>query len=130
MAGTSASGSSAAGQKDDSRKTSRPRSPIGAEVTLGDTYYKTYTEERTFPPGEVYRQRVRNPEGLYRAFIVGEANNSAASYQIVRDWRQMHRERASWEKYRERLSAEAREFEQMKAKFLEEKSSFKKREKI
>ncbi|KAF5781850.1 hypothetical protein HanRHA438_Chr11g0501481 [Helianthus annuus] len=36
----------------------------------------------------------------------------------------MHRERASWEKYRERLSAEAKEFEQMKIKFQEEKAFF------
>ncbi|KAJ0539048.1 hypothetical protein HanHA300_Chr08g0281861 [Helianthus annuus] len=41
----------------------------------------------------------------------------------------MYREHASWEKYRERLSAEAREFEQMKNTFLEEKASFEKEKK-
>ncbi|MFS7943205.1 hypothetical protein Hanom_Chr06g00497521 [Helianthus anomalus] len=41
----------------------------------------------------------------------------------------MYKERASWEKYRERLFAEAREFEQMKNKFLEEKATFEKEKK-
>ncbi|MFS7911531.1 hypothetical protein Hanom_Chr02g00119241 [Helianthus anomalus] len=88
-AGASAGGSGAAGQKNDGKKTGRPRSPIGAEDTLGDMYYKSYTEERgeaphppvwdlkqkdafvefeacrdwflgSFPPREVNRQRARN----------------------------------------------------------------------
>ncbi|KAJ0804647.1 hypothetical protein HanPI659440_Chr02g0040481 [Helianthus annuus] len=41
----------------------------------------------------------------------------------------MHRERASWEKYRERLSAEAKEFEQLKNKFQEKKAAFDKEKK-
>ncbi|KAJ0734414.1 hypothetical protein HanPI659440_Chr11g0419811 [Helianthus annuus] len=36
----------------------------------------------------------------------------------------MHRERASWEKYRERLSAEDKEIEKMNIKFQEEKAFF------
>ncbi|MFS7892524.1 hypothetical protein Hanom_Chr00s000648g01653401 [Helianthus anomalus] len=97
-AGTSAGGSSAASQKGDGKKIPRPRSPIGAEDTLGDIYYKTYTEEHhgeekhvpvwslkqkdtfvdfgtcqdwflgTFTPGEVNRQRARNHKGLYRTY--------------------------------------------------------------
>ncbi|KAJ0764971.1 hypothetical protein HanPI659440_Chr08g0298241 [Helianthus annuus] len=41
----------------------------------------------------------------------------------------MYQEHASWEKYQERLSAEAREFEQMKNTFLVEKASFEKEKK-
>ncbi|MFS7979110.1 hypothetical protein Hanom_Chr10g00923511 [Helianthus anomalus] len=41
----------------------------------------------------------------------------------------MYKERASWEKYRERLLMEARKFVQMKNKFLEEKASFEKEKK-
>ncbi|KAJ0754217.1 hypothetical protein HanPI659440_Chr09g0344381 [Helianthus annuus] len=44
----------------------------------------------------------------------------------MREWGTMYKERASWEKYQERLLTEAREFEQMKNKFLEEKASFEK----
>ncbi|KAF5803022.1 hypothetical protein HanRHA438_Chr06g0275511 [Helianthus annuus] len=158
-AGTGAGGSGAASQKGVGKKIPRPRSPIGAEDTLGDIYYKTYTEEQhgeekhvpvwslkqkdtfvdfgtcrdwflgTFPPGEVNRQRARNHEGLYHAYIVGEANTAAANHQIVHEWRTIYKERASWEKYRERLLTEAREFEQMKNNFLEEKASFEKEKK-
>ncbi|MFS7911575.1 hypothetical protein Hanom_Chr02g00119761 [Helianthus anomalus] len=41
----------------------------------------------------------------------------------------MHRECASWEKYRERLSAEAKEFEQPKSQLQEVKASFDKEKK-
>ncbi|KAJ0716373.1 hypothetical protein HanPI659440_Chr13g0511931 [Helianthus annuus] len=83
----------------------------------------------TYPPGEVNRQRARNHEGLYRAYIVGEANARAANHQIVHEWRTMYKERAGWEKYREHLLKEAQDFEQMKNKFLEEKASFEKKKK-
>ncbi|MFS8000824.1 hypothetical protein Hanom_Chr13g01183071 [Helianthus anomalus] len=106
----------------------RPQSPIVMENTLGDIYYKTYTEDRandahvlvwswkqkdtfddfgacrdwllwTFPPGEINRQRARGHESLYRAYVMGEANSSAAGYQILHEWQTMYQERASWEKY-------------------------------
>ncbi|KAJ0525416.1 hypothetical protein HanRHA438_Chr09g0391521 [Helianthus annuus] len=41
----------------------------------------------------------------------------------------MHRERASWEKYRERMSAEAKEFEHLKNKFQEDRAAFDKEKK-
>ncbi|KAJ0752828.1 hypothetical protein HanPI659440_Chr09g0328751 [Helianthus annuus] len=41
----------------------------------------------------------------------------------------MHRERASWEKYRELMSAEAKEFEHLKNKFQEDRSAFDKEKK-
>ncbi|KAJ0430930.1 hypothetical protein HanRHA438_Chr17g0838911 [Helianthus annuus] len=119
----------------------RPRSPIGAEDTLGDIYYKTYTEEQygeaphvlvwslkekdtfvefgacrdwflgTFPPGELNRQRAGNHEGLYRAYVVGDANARSANHQIVREWRTMYKERAGFEKYMEHLLKEAQDFQ-------------------
>ncbi|KAJ0744196.1 hypothetical protein HanPI659440_Chr10g0384891 [Helianthus annuus] len=100
---------------------------IGPKYTLGDIYYKTYTEEargdaphqspwglkqkdtfvefapcrdwylNSFPPGEVNRQRARTHDGLYHAYVVGEANTRAANHQIVREWHTMVKERADWE---------------------------------
>ncbi|MFS7977807.1 hypothetical protein Hanom_Chr10g00908271 [Helianthus anomalus] len=136
-AGAATGGSGVASQKGDGKRIPRPRSPIGMEDTLGDIYYKTYTEEQpcrdwflgTFPPGEVNRQRARNYEGLYHAYIIGEANARAANHQIGHEWRTMYKERAGWEKYRERLLKEAQDFEQMKNKFLEEMASFEKEKK-
>ncbi|MFS7961293.1 hypothetical protein Hanom_Chr08g00713261 [Helianthus anomalus] len=156
--GTDAGSSGATGQKGDTKRIPRPRSPIVMEDTLGDIYYKTYTEERgneahvnvwglkqkdtfvdfgacrdwflgTFPPWEVNHQRAHNHESLYRAYVISEANTSAASHQILRDGRTMHREYGSWEKYRERLSAEAKEFEQLKNQLQEEKAAFDKEKK-
>ncbi|KAF5770190.1 hypothetical protein HanRHA438_Chr14g0667651 [Helianthus annuus] len=131
-----------------------PQAPIGSKDTLGDIYYKTYTEEAcgdtthqpvwglkqkdrfvefgacrdwylgSFPLGEFNRQRARTHEGLYRAYIIGEANTRAANHQIVREWRTMVRERADWEKYRERLLKQVQDFEQMKSAFAEDKAAF------
>ncbi|KAF5799237.1 hypothetical protein HanXRQr2_Chr07g0302281 [Helianthus annuus] len=114
-----------------------PQTPIGPKDTLGDIYYKTYTEEargdaphqapwglkqkdtflefgpcrdwflNLFPPGEVNRQRARTHDGLYHAFVVGEANTRAANHQIVREWRMM-----------------VKELEKTKVAFAEEKAKF------
>ncbi|XP_022024058.1 uncharacterized protein LOC110924348 [Helianthus annuus] len=58
------------------------------------------------------------------AYVVGEANTRAANHQIVREWRTMVKERADWEKYRERLVRQAKEFEKANAAFAEEKAKF------
>ncbi|MFS7977632.1 hypothetical protein Hanom_Chr10g00906281 [Helianthus anomalus] len=78
----------------------------------------------SFPPGEVNKQRARTHDGSYHAFVVGEANTCAANHQIVREWRTMVRERGDWEKYRERLLRQVKEFEKMKSSFSEEKVAF------
>ncbi|MFS7902093.1 hypothetical protein Hanom_Chr01g00007201 [Helianthus anomalus] len=77
-----------------------------------------------FPPGEVSRQREQTHDGLYHAYVVGEANTRAANHQIVREWRTMVRERRDWEKYLERLLRQVKDFEKMKSSFTEEKVAF------
>ncbi|MFS8026139.1 hypothetical protein Hanom_Chr16g01483421 [Helianthus anomalus] len=131
-----------------------PHPPIGPKDTLGDIYYKTYTEEdrdnvphhppwglkqkdtflefspcrdwflNSFLPDEVNRQRAQTHDGLYHAYIVGEANTRAANHQIVREWRTMAKERAYWEKYRERLLRKVKDFEKMKDAFSKEMAKF------
>ncbi|KAM0035119.1 hypothetical protein Hdeb2414_s0015g00442661 [Helianthus debilis subsp. tardiflorus] len=127
---------------------------IGPKDTVGNIYYKTYTEEahgnaphqaswglkqkdtflefgtchdwflNSFRPGEVNRQRARTHDGLYQAYVVGEANTRVANHQIVREWRTMVKERDEWEKYRERLVRQVKEFQKAKAGFAEEKAKF------
>ncbi|KAJ0814318.1 hypothetical protein HanPSC8_Chr17g0784201 [Helianthus annuus] len=127
---------------------------VGAKDTVGDIYYKTYTEEErgdalhqapwslkqkdtfaefsasrewflnSFPPGEVNRQRAKTHEMLYRTYILGEANARSANHQIVREWRTMVRERADWEGYRERTLKRIAEFEKSKAALDEERAKF------
>ncbi|MFS8002486.1 hypothetical protein Hanom_Chr13g01202611 [Helianthus anomalus] len=113
---------------------------IGPKDTVGDIYYKTYTEEAcgnaphqapwglkqkdTFLEFGVNRQRARTHDRLYQAYVVGEANTRAADYQIVRELRTMVKERAEWEKYRERLLRQVKVFEKAKAAFAEEKAMF------
>ncbi|KAM0041619.1 hypothetical protein Hdeb2414_s0011g00368371 [Helianthus debilis subsp. tardiflorus] len=75
-------------------------------------------------PGEVNRQRARTHDGLYQAYVVGEANTRAANHQIVREWRTMVKERADWEKYRESLVKEVKSYEIAKAAFAKEKTKF------
>ncbi|MFS7970785.1 hypothetical protein Hanom_Chr09g00824991 [Helianthus anomalus] len=117
------------------------QSPIGPRDTLGDIYYKSYNEEthgdalyqppwglkqkdtflefapcrdwflNSLPPGEVNRQRARTYNGLYHAYVIGDANTRAANHQIVCEWRTMVREREEWERYRERLLRHAKDFE-------------------
>ncbi|KAM0040306.1 hypothetical protein Hdeb2414_s0012g00392221 [Helianthus debilis subsp. tardiflorus] len=133
---------------------SMPQSPIGPNDTVGDIYYKTYIEEarddaphrapwglkqkdtflefvschdwflNSFPPREVNRQRVQTHDSLYHAYVVGEANTRAANHQIVREWRTMVKERAEWEKYREHLLRQVKEYEKAKVAFAEEKAKF------
>ncbi|MFS8021682.1 hypothetical protein Hanom_Chr16g01430261 [Helianthus anomalus] len=135
-------------------QSSLPHPPIGPKDTLGDIYYKTYTEEargnapphppwglkqkdtflefspcrdwflNSFPPGEVNRQRARTDDGLYHAYVVGEANTHAANHPIVREWRTMVKERGNWEKYHERLLRQVKDFEKAKAALNEEKAKF------
>uniref|UniRef100_A0A251RZA1 Uncharacterized protein n=1 Tax=Helianthus annuus TaxID=4232 RepID=A0A251RZA1_HELAN len=127
---------------------------IGAKDTVGDIYYKTYTEEErgdaphqapwslkqkdtfiefsparewflnSFTPAEVHRQRAKPHEMLYRTYILGEANARAANHQIVREWRTMVRECADWEAYRERMLKRIAEFEKSKTAFGEERAKF------
>ncbi|KAF5822517.1 hypothetical protein HanXRQr2_Chr01g0027441 [Helianthus annuus] len=127
---------------------------IGAKDTVGDIYYKTYTEEErgdaphqapwslkqkdtfqefgpcrewflnSFTPGEINRQRAKTHEVLYRTFVIGEANARAANHQIVREWRTMVRERADWEGYRERMIKRIADFDKSKAAFDEERAKF------
>ncbi|KAM0060836.1 hypothetical protein Hdeb2414_s0004g00128811 [Helianthus debilis subsp. tardiflorus] len=131
-----------------------PQTPIGSKDTLGDIYYKTYTEVahsdapyrapwglkqkdtflefapcrdwflNSFPPGEFNWQRARSHDALYHAYVVGEANTRTANHQIVRKWCTMVKERGDWEKYHERVLRQVKDFEKLKATFAEEKAAF------
>ncbi|MFS7911686.1 hypothetical protein Hanom_Chr02g00121001 [Helianthus anomalus] len=83
----------------------------------------------SFPPGEVNRQRARTHDGLYHAYIVGEANTRAANHQIVREWSTTVKERGDWEKYRECLLRQVKDFEKLKSAFTKEKAKFKSKKK-
>ncbi|MFS7911574.1 hypothetical protein Hanom_Chr02g00119751 [Helianthus anomalus] len=127
----------APGQKGDPKRIPRPRSPIAHAPVWSLKQKETFVEFGvcqdwflgTFPWGEVNHQRARNHEILYHAYIISEANISFVGHQILREWWTMHRECASWEKYRERLSAEAKEFEQSNSQLQEEKVAFNKEKK-
>ncbi|KAJ0914782.1 hypothetical protein HanPSC8_Chr06g0242511 [Helianthus annuus] len=77
-----------------------------------------------FPPAEVDRQKERGNDNLDRSYVMGQANANSAGHQILHEWRTMHLERAGWEKYQERLSPEAKLFEQAQVKLQEEKAVF------
>ncbi|MFS7929959.1 hypothetical protein Hanom_Chr04g00338511 [Helianthus anomalus] len=148
------SGAFTAGQAGVGSPSTMPHPLIGPKDTLGDIYYKTYIEEargdaphhppwslkqkdtflefapcrdwylNSFPPGEVNRQRARTHDGLYHAYVVGEANTCAANHQIGREWCTMVKERGDWEKYHDRLLRQVKDFKKMKAALAEEKATF------
>ncbi|MFS7945582.1 hypothetical protein Hanom_Chr06g00525971 [Helianthus anomalus] len=92
-----------------------PQASIGPKDTVGDIYYKTYTEEargdaphqapwglkqkdmflefgacrdwflNSFPLGEVNRQRARNHDGLYHAYITDLESQTATLTKKVED---------------------------------------------
>ncbi|MFS8034072.1 hypothetical protein Hanom_Chr17g01576911 [Helianthus anomalus] len=77
-----------------------------------------------FPLGEVYHQRDRMHNALYRAHVFAQANSASTNNQITRKWHTMYLERSSWEKHRERLVVEAKFFEHAKAQLTREKEAF------
>ncbi|MFS8006755.1 hypothetical protein Hanom_Chr14g01252901 [Helianthus anomalus] len=103
-----------------------PQTPIGPKDTLGDISYKTYTEEACgdAPHQAPWGLNWRTHDGLYHAYVFGESNTRAANHQIVCEWRTMVKERGDWEKYRELVVRQVKEFEKMKAAFAEEKAKF------
>ncbi|MFS7987397.1 hypothetical protein Hanom_Chr11g01022191 [Helianthus anomalus] len=115
-------------------------SPIRAEDTLEDIYYKTYDDSRANEPhapiwnfkqsdtfsefgacrewmmgafslGEVRHQKECGHDSLYRLYVYSQTKAVSASHQIAQEWRTMYLERATWKKHRERLAAEAKLFE-------------------
>ncbi|MFS7899158.1 hypothetical protein Hanom_Chr05g00405331 [Helianthus anomalus] len=133
-------GSGVSDKRDNPLKTRRRESlTIWPEDTLGDIHYKSYDDGHaneihalvwkrvvygSFSPGEVYHQRDRGHDALYRAHVFAQANFASTRNQITREWRTMYLERSSWEKHRERLAAKAKLFEQAKAQLAREKEAF------
>ncbi|KAJ0484983.1 hypothetical protein HanHA89_Chr14g0563001 [Helianthus annuus] len=56
--------------------------------------------------------------------LLGRLTRRSANHQIVHEWRIMNKDRADWEKYRERLLKEVWDFEQIRNKFAEKKAAF------
>ncbi|KAJ0607249.1 hypothetical protein HanHA89_Chr03g0094411 [Helianthus annuus] len=76
------------------------------------------------PQFEVLHQKKRKHEKLYQSHVFTQANQVSTSNQITSKWRTMHRERAEWEDYRDRLATHARQFEKAKAELAELKAQF------
>ncbi|KAJ0932311.1 hypothetical protein HanPSC8_Chr04g0172201 [Helianthus annuus] len=128
-AGGDAGGSGADARKGAPGKKPRQPSPIRVEDTLGDIYYKTYGESRADEPQAPVWNLIQSDTlvkfGACRERMMG----AFPPAEIVREWRTLHLERASWEKHRERLAAEAKLFEQVQIKLQEDRASFDKEKK-
>ncbi|KAJ0565856.1 hypothetical protein HanIR_Chr06g0267251 [Helianthus annuus] len=101
-------------------------SPIRLEETLGDYYYRTYSEKDAselhapvwnlkkgdtfsdwrvcrdwlqgiFPPGEIKFQEIRLHDQTYHAYLEETASHVSTTHRIVREWHSMHKE---WEAFR------------------------------
>ncbi|MFS7932042.1 hypothetical protein Hanom_Chr04g00363131 [Helianthus anomalus] len=128
-------------------------SPIRPEETLGDYYYRTYSEKDAsephtpvwnlkkgdtfsdwrvcrdwlqgiFPPGEIRFQEGRLHEQTYHAYLEGAASHTSIVHRIVREWHSMHKEWADFKVSKKKAADEESRVAQSKAKLEADQDKF------
>ncbi|KAJ0577431.1 hypothetical protein HanIR_Chr05g0235891 [Helianthus annuus] len=129
------------------------QSPIHPEETLGDYYYRTYTEKDaadphapvwnlkkgdTFvdwhvcqdwlqgilPPGEVKLQEDRSYEQTYQSYFAETASHVFTTHRIVREWYNMHKEQKSFMVAQKKFAKDERRLAQLMAKLEADQAKF------
>ncbi|KAM0036635.1 hypothetical protein Hdeb2414_s0014g00428761 [Helianthus debilis subsp. tardiflorus] len=124
-------------------------SPICPEETLGDYYYRSYSEKRAseiharvwklkqgdtfsdwkifqdglqgvFPPAEVKFQE----DQTYHAYLEETASSTSTTYRIVREWHNMHKERAAFEASKKEVGEEKENVALLRAKLEADQAKF------
>ncbi|MFS7987090.1 hypothetical protein Hanom_Chr11g01018291 [Helianthus anomalus] len=86
--------------------------PLRPDETLGYHYYRTYTERKaseihtpgTFPPTEIKFQEDCAQEEAYHAYLEEAARYTSTTHRIVREWRSMCKEWASFETSKKKIA--------------------------
>ncbi|KAJ0518628.1 hypothetical protein HanLR1_Chr11g0417381 [Helianthus annuus] len=128
-------------------------SPIRPEETLGDYYYRTYTEKDaadphapvwnlkkgdTFsdwhvcqdwlqgilPPGEIKFQEGRSYEQTYQSYFAETASHVSTTHRIVREWYSMHKEQESFMASQKKFAKDERRLAQLMAKLKADQAKF------
>ncbi|MFS7955420.1 hypothetical protein Hanom_Chr07g00642411 [Helianthus anomalus] len=127
--------------------------PLRPDETLGDHYYKTYTERKasevhtpvsnlkkgdtfsnlrvcrdwlhgTFPPSEIKFQEDRAPEQAYHAYLEEAARYTSTTHRIVREWRSMCKEWVAFEASKKKISEDKARVIQMKVTLEADRAKF------
>ncbi|KAF5758730.1 hypothetical protein HanXRQr2_Chr16g0732671 [Helianthus annuus] len=128
-------------------------SPIHPEETLGDYYYRSYSEKRAsdihapvwklkqgdtfsdwqicrdwlqgvFPPAEVKFQEERSHDQTYHAYLEETPSSTSTTHRIVRKWRSKHKEWAAFEVSKNKASEEKAKVALLRAKLEANQAKF------
>ncbi|KAF5784961.1 hypothetical protein HanXRQr2_Chr10g0422971 [Helianthus annuus] len=128
-------------------------SPIRPDETLGDYYYRTYSEKDAsdihvhvwnlkkgdtfsdwrmcrdwlqgiFPPGEIKFQESRPHEHTYHAYLEEAASYTSTTHRIVREWHSMHKEWADFKVSKKKVADDENRVAQLKAKLEADQAKF------
>ncbi|KAJ0577606.1 hypothetical protein HanIR_Chr05g0237941 [Helianthus annuus] len=140
------------GEQDSSAGVSK-QSPIRPEETLGDYYYRTYTEKDAADPhapvwnlkkgdtfadwhvcqdwlqgiiplGEVKFQEDRSYEQTYQSYFAETASHVSTTHRIVREWYSMHKEQKSFMAAQKKFAEDERRLAQLMAKLEANQAKF------
>uniref|UniRef100_A0A251RMQ0 Putative transposase (Putative), gypsy type n=1 Tax=Helianthus annuus TaxID=4232 RepID=A0A251RMQ0_HELAN len=129
------------------------QSPIRPEETLGDYYYRSYSEKDAadlhapvwnlkkgdtfadwhacqdwlqgiFPPGEVKFQESRSCEQAYQSYVAETASHVSTTHRIVREWYNMHKEQKSFMAAQKKFSNDEKRLAQLMAKLKDDQTKF------
>ncbi|KAJ0575917.1 hypothetical protein HanPSC8_Chr05g0195011 [Helianthus annuus] len=127
--------------------------PIRPDETLGDYYYRTYSEKDaseiyspvwnlkkgdafsdwrvcrdwlkgTFPPGEIKFQEGRLHDQTYHAYLEGAASYTSTTHRIVREWHSMHKEWAAFKASKKKAAEVEARAAQLRAKLEADQAKF------
>ncbi|MFS7954552.1 hypothetical protein Hanom_Chr07g00631861 [Helianthus anomalus] len=128
-------------------------SQIRPDETLGDYYYKTYSEKRasdthalvwklkqgdsfsdwqvcrewfqgTFPPIEIKFQEEQTHERTYRAYLQETASSNSTTHRIVREWSNMHKEWDAVEASKKEIAEEKAKVVALRTKLEADQAKF------
>ncbi|KAJ0639883.1 hypothetical protein HanLR1_Chr16g0608791 [Helianthus annuus] len=128
-------------------------SPIHPEETLGDYYYRSYSDKRAsdihapiwklkqgdtfsdwqicrdwlqgvFPPAEVKFQEERSHDQTYHAYLKETPSSTSTTHRIVRKWCSMHKEWAAFEASKNEANEEKAKVALLRAKLEANQAKF------
>ncbi|KAJ0845156.1 hypothetical protein HanRHA438_Chr15g0710451 [Helianthus annuus] len=140
-------------EEQDSSANVSKQSPIRPEETLGDYYYRSYSEKDAadlhapvwnlkkgdnfvvwhacqdclqgiLPPGEVKFQESRSYDQAYQSYVAETASHVSTTHRIVREWYNMHKEQKSFAAAQKKFSNDERRLAQLMAKLKDDQAKF------
>ncbi|KAJ0735674.1 hypothetical protein HanPI659440_Chr11g0434721 [Helianthus annuus] len=127
--------------------------PIRPDETLGDYYYRTYSEKEAsdihtpvwnlkkgdtfsdwrvcqdwlqgiFPPREIKFQESRPREQTYHAYLEEAASHVSTTHRIVREWHSMHKEWEAFKVSKKKVVEDENRIAELKAKLETDQAKF------